>query len=395
MLEPGSATSDAPLIVFAGGGTGGHLYPSLAIAEALRSKISSARFMFIATQRSVDQRILGQVDAEVVQQPLVALHRAPWRWVRTLTGYRQSSLLCRSMFERNRPAVIIGTGGLGSVPAMRAARRAGIPTAILNPDALPGRANRFLADSVDVVFAQWEETEAHLPRKSHVITCGCAIRAGFNQVSRDEGIKLFGLDVDRRTLLITGASQGARTINEAVIGNIDLFESLPGWQLLHLTGDADLDTVQAAYDRSNVRSRVLPFTDDMAHALAAADLVLARAGASSLAEITAVGRPAILMPYPYHKDMHQLANARCLVRASAARIMHDRIDTDINVPALREALGSLMTNDDARSAMAAAARRVGHGQASAQIATHLIELMHSKGTLADAECLETVCAGTR
>lgn len=200
---------ESPLIVFAGGGTGGHLYPALAIAGALRSLLPDVRFLFFGTQRAIDRRILARADCDMIQQTLPPLRRAPWHWPGVYLGFRQSSLLCRSHFEIDRPAVVIGTGGLGSVPAVREAVRAGIPTALLNPDALPGRANRHLAGSADVVFAQWEDTVDHLPRSARVVVSGCAVRPEFNNGSKAQGIERFGLDADRKTLLVTGASRGA------------------------------------------------------------------------------------------------------------------------------------------------------------------------------------------
>lgn len=380
-----------PAIAFAGGGTGGHLYPALAIADAIRARLPGARFVFFGTQRAIDQRILSAVDCELVQQPFPSMHRAPWRLFRILTGFRQSSLLCRSLFASDRPAVVIGTGGLGSVPAVREAARIGIPTALLNPDALPGKANRYLADSVNVVFAQWEETIGQFPSAVRVEVCGCPVRAGFNRATREAGMKRFGLDADRKTLLVTGASQGARTINQAVLANLDFLESQRDWQVLHLTGEPDFREVQASYAGRPVRASVLPFTEHMAEALAAADLVVSRAGASTLAEITAMGRPAVLMPYPFHRDKHQLANARCLVRAAAARIVHDRIDPAENGPSLREALEPLLTSVEARESMAQAARRIGRGNAASQIADRIVELASRALAVTPGESLKAVC----
>ncbi len=371
----------SPLIVFAGGGTGGHLYPALAIADELRRRLPRVRFAFFGTQRAIDQRILGSAECDLIQQRMPESDRAPWRWPGIYLRLRNSRLQCRARFERDPPALVMGTGGLGSVPAVREAVRARIPTALLNPDVLPGRANRYLAGSADVIFAQWEQTVEHLPQSTHVVVCGCPVRAAFNRANREAGCKRFRLDVDRKTLLVTGASQGARTVNEAVLANLAFLESRPDWQVLHVSGEKEYEGVCQAYSGRSVRAQVCPFTDHMAEALAAADLVVARAGASTLAELTAVGRASILMPYPYHRDMHQLANARGLVRASAARIVHDKIDAGVNGAALRHVLEQLMTDDEARNAMAAAARRLGRGQAASQIADHLVGLAEARGTL--------------
>jgi UDP-N-acetylglucosamine--N-acetylmuramyl-(pentapeptide) pyrophosphoryl-undecaprenol N-acetylglucosamine transferase len=377
--------SPSPLIVFAGGGTGGHLYPALAVAEALRQKIPRVRFLFFGTQRPIDKQILGsqrknqsQDDFSLVQQSLPALARAPWRWPAIYQGFRSSTRLCRERFEVHRPVVVIGTGGLGSVPAVREASRMGIHTALLNPDALPGRANRYLARISNSVFVQWDEASAQFPSPVNVMVTGCPVRSSFNVATREDGLARFGLSQSRKTLLITGASQGARTVNEAVVANLDFLAGLSGWQVLHLTGHSEFEEVKAAYARlgskMDGRATVLAYTDHLSDALSAADLVVARAGASSLAEITAMGRASILMPYPHHKDLHQLANARCLVRSSAARIVHDKIDARINGPALRLVLEQLINDDEGRGAMAAAAKRLGRGQAAAQIADYVVEL---------------------
>jgi UDP-N-acetylglucosamine--N-acetylmuramyl-(pentapeptide) pyrophosphoryl-undecaprenol N-acetylglucosamine transferase len=293
---------------------------------------------------------------------------------------------------------IVGTGGLASVPAVREGVRLGIPTALLNPDALPGRANKYLASSADVVFAQWNETVDHLPRRASVRVVGCPVRRVFNEATRAAGIERFGLRADCHTLLVTGASQGARTINEAVIANIDFLKSRGDWQILHLTGDAGYEPVRDGYRQRSVDAKVLRFTEHMAEALAAADLVISRAGASTLAEITAVGRPSILMPYPFHRDMHQLANARCLASTPggpAARIVNDAADLKANAPALREALEHLMGDDSGREAMSAAALRIGHGNAAATVADEVLRLARERGTRATCESVEELCQQAR
>lgn len=398
MVSAKPARGESALIAFAGGGTGGHLYPALAVASALRERVPGARILFFGTQRYMDERVLRAGDCELIRQTLPGLSAAPWRWPAIVSGFRKSSRRCRSRFESDRPAAVIGTGGLASVPAVRQAYRIGIPTMLLNPDAIPGRANRYLAACADIVFAQWEETVAHLPRGTAVRVVGCPVRRVFNEASREAGIKRFGLNADRKTLLVTGASQGARTINEAVIANIDFIRGFDDWQVVHLTGDAGYEPVREAYRRRSADATVIPFTEHMADALAAADLVISRAGASTLAEITAMGRPSVLMPYPFHKDMHQLANARCLASATggpAARIVHDAVDPSVNAPALREALELLMRNDQQREAMATAALRIGCGNAASNVAGEIIHLAQVRGALAASECLEESHYGTR
>ncbi len=331
-----------PLFVFAGGGTGGHLYPALAVADAIFRQRSDARFAFWGTQRPIDQRILGRVQAEFVAQSLPSFSVLPWRLVGALMQLRTARRVCRNRFQDERPAVVMGTGGMASVPPIREAARLGVPTALFNPDAIPGRANRHLARFAHRVFVQFPESRGHFGPKTDVEVSGCPVRADFFNVTREAGRERFGLDRNRKTLLVTGASLGARSVNQAVVAIAAFLAEKADWQVLHLTGTADHDMVLAGYRGVGNAVKVVAYTDDMAHAMAAADLIVSRAGASTLAEILAVRRPAILMPYPHHKDQHQLANARCASKSAPIRIVTDAVDSAANAPALRAALEEMM-----------------------------------------------------
>jgi len=404
------ASMSQPLFVFAGGGSGGHLYPSLAVARELARMIPEARFAFFGTERAIDRTILNGFGGEWVAQRVRPLPRRPWHVPGFYLAWRSSIDLCRQFFRRQRPHVVLGSGGYASAPSICQAAREGIPTALLNPDAVPGKANRFLGSRVQAVFAQWEETAGYFNGRSTVHVTGCPIRPEFklsHEGLREAGFARFGLDRGRRVLLITGASQGARTLNRAVPAAVRLPE-LRGlwqqWQLLHLTGADDEPEVRAAYregtvhsdpsalpvatahravahatadsevGRCGVRANVLAFTPHMAEAMAAADLVICRAGASTLAEVTAMGLPSILMPYPHHRDQHQVANARVLVRLGAARLVPDRVDPAVNAPELAFVLGRLLQDETERERMAAAARRIGTANAAATIAQHLLTM---------------------
>ncbi len=384
-----STVSHTPLFVaFAGGGTGGHLYPGLAVAEALRALVPDVRVVFFGTHRPIDHEILGATDYELIRQTLPVISRKPWRWPKTFFQFRSATQLCRSRLTMDRPSVVVGTGGFGSVAAIREARRLGIPTAIINPDVIPGRANRYLAPLAEIVFAQWSEAADRLPARVNMVTTGCPIRSAFGRATREQGVERFGLDGSRKTLLVTGASQGARTVNHAVTENLDFFAEPTEWQLLHLTGEADYEAVVEAYARCDVGAKVLPFTQHMPEAMAAADLVVTRGGASSLAEATAVGVPSVVLPYPFHRDRHQEANAECLVRAGAAVMVVDQIDPAINGPALREALAPLMANEQERLAMAKAARSLGKPNAAATVAEHLAIMTCGGPALRKCETME-------
>lgn len=391
-MDQGPLDHGSPLFAFAGGGSGGHLYPALSVCDAIRSRLPGARFVFYATKRPVDRKILEAHGKDFVAQELPAFSMLPWRWPGVMAAVRRATSLCREQFDEDPPALVLGSGGLACLPPIREAQRRGIPTALLNPDAIPGRANRFLAGSVDAVLVQWEETLVHLPRRASGEVMGCPIRPEFNGADRRGGLERFQLDPERRTLLITGASQGARTVNAAAIASKDVIGAVPGWQVFHLTGDADFDLVRAGYEGSTFPVKVLAYTEHMADAIAASDLVVSRAGASTLAEITAVGRASILMPYPYHRDQHQMSNARCLVRQSAARLVRDQIEPEPNAAALAEALGALMSDDNLRESMASSSRRIGRGSAAHAIAQRLLDLAARRGARAPlSETVEAAC----
>jgi UDP-N-acetylglucosamine--N-acetylmuramyl-(pentapeptide) pyrophosphoryl-undecaprenol N-acetylglucosamine transferase len=190
--------------------------------------------------------------------------------------------------------------------------------------------------------------------------------------------------------LVTGASQGARNINRSIIASLDLFEA-SNWQILHLTGEADYEEVRSAYAGRKVRATVLPYTHDMPEALAVADLVVARAGASFLAELTVVGRASILLPYPFHRDQHQLANARCLSCHRAAEIVEDRREVRLTAPVLRTALVKLMDDDRCRESMAVSAASLGRRDAAASVAIHILKWSADSNLSRAGESLQGLC----
>ncbi|MCH7813081.1 MAG: UDP-N-acetylglucosamine--N-acetylmuramyl-(pentapeptide) pyrophosphoryl-undecaprenol N-acetylglucosamine transferase [Planctomycetes bacterium] len=369
--------NNRPWVAFAGGGSGGHLYPALAVAGELADLLPGVRFVFFSTDRAIDGNVLGAYDGQWVRQSVKPMPRRVWQWPQFAASYWDAVQVCRRFFVKHRPLVVLGSGGYASAPSIWEAARERIPTALMNPDALPGKANRFLGSRVQAIFTQWDETAERFNGRARVHVTGCPVRPEFKRTRREDGLAHFGLDPQKKVLLVTGASQGAQSINRAMLAVVPRLAAdgvWDQWQVLHLTGRDQHDSVAAAYRDQPVTVRVVGYTQHMASAVAAADLVLARAGASTLAEITAVGRPSVLMPYPFHRDQHQVANARVLVKLGAARMLADRVDPQANAPALAATLGRVMTDDAELSRLRTAARRVGTTRAAAQIARHLIEL---------------------
>ncbi len=360
-----------PTYIFAGGGTGGHLYPALAVAEQLLAADSDAAIVFACSNRSIDRRVLGDTGYAIVPQPIRPLPRRLSAAYGFLKAWRKSGKLARTMIEDLEPVAVLGTGGFAAAPLVKQASKAGIPTAMLNPDAVPGKANRYLARYVDVVFTQFESTTAMFPRPAaeKARAVGCPIGSRFAQADRNEAIDLFSLDPNRKTLLVNGGSQGAATINEAIaIIDDDLGEFGDSWQMLHVTGLSEITEIADLDDARTMPSVTLKYCDRMDLAYAAADLALCRGGASTAAELAASGTPSLIMPYPYHKDDHQCLNAVPLADCGAAIIRKDAADGVQNARMLRENLLELLGDSERLETMRTSAVSMARPDAATQVA---------------------------
>jgi UDP-N-acetylglucosamine--N-acetylmuramyl-(pentapeptide) pyrophosphoryl-undecaprenol N-acetylglucosamine transferase len=362
-----------PVYVFAGGGTGGHLYPGISVAEALREAEPQARIVFLTTNRPLDRQLLAPTGFEQIEQPVRPFTLHPARLPRFWLDWRRSMSAARRLIQSRRAVAVLGLGGYAAGPAVVAAHSLGVFAAILNPDAVPGRANRYLAARSNLVVLQWDSTRRYFGHNVHCEVLGCPIRRQFHAVDSAAGRRHFELDATRPVLLVTGASQGARTVNETLVRVWpEVSRSYPEWQLLHLTGETDEASVRRAYSAAGAAAKVRAFTHEMALALAAADLVVSRAGASTLAELTALGKPAILMPYPFHRDRHQHLNAAELVAAGAAELVEDHRDGTRNAPGLRAALDRALSPGALRE-MAQAALAMGRPRAAWAVAERLAD----------------------
>jgi UDP-N-acetylglucosamine--N-acetylmuramyl-(pentapeptide) pyrophosphoryl-undecaprenol N-acetylglucosamine transferase len=370
-------------IYFAGGGTGGHLYPGIAVAEQLRMQLPQARLVFLCTQRAIDSVILQPTGFEFIPQPIVPVVRSISGLLRFWKGWRETRDQVRDLLKSRPPAVVLGLGGYAAGVAVKMAAERKIPTAILNPDVVPGKANQFLMRHTRVVCCQFEQTAEHVPadQREKLRITGCPIRADITADSTADHTadstaakQRLGLQPDLHTLVVTGASLGALTVNEAAIA---LFRRMPmpDWQVLHLTGRDHVESVRSAYKDIPIHSTVVDFTPAMADVWSVADLCISRSGASSCAELTARGVPSLLMPYPYHKDLHQRANAKVLADTGAAILIDDEKDAQRNATKLESALHPLLNEPARRQEMSRAARALGKPAAAAAVANVIASLL--------------------
>ncbi|HVP09837.1 MAG TPA: UDP-N-acetylglucosamine--N-acetylmuramyl-(pentapeptide) pyrophosphoryl-undecaprenol N-acetylglucosamine transferase [Phycisphaerae bacterium] len=366
--------SQRPWFIIAGGGTGGHLYPGLAVAESIQSVQPDFEVAIFGTARPIDRKLADARGYDLVVQDVRPFPSRPWEWPGFLAAWFRSVKVAHNRFRKRPPTMVLGLGGYAAGPPVVAAAKLGIPTAIFNPDAVPGRANRRLGCRVDRIFVQWEETAQHFPKARTVVCTGCPVRPAFASVTREQACRAIKLDPDSNTLLVTGASQGARSINAAMMELFDLWRVAEGWQIIHLTGPADLEMCREKYKGNGVDARVFAYTEHMSHCMAAADLVISRAGASTLAEITAMSLPSILMPYPFDRKKHQTANAKVLVDKGAAILVEDANDPKVNASRLRGELRDLMRSEESRRRMARCAGALGRIDAADTIAAQLFEM---------------------
>jgi UDP-N-acetylglucosamine--N-acetylmuramyl-(pentapeptide) pyrophosphoryl-undecaprenol N-acetylglucosamine transferase len=364
-------------ILFAGGGTGGHLFPGIAVAQALRRRDPSIRPLFLATTRAIDETILRPTGFDFVAQPIVPPTRSIGGLLKFWKSWRDTKDLVRKVRREQRPVAALGLGGYAAGVAVRYLAKKGVPTAILNPDVIPGKANRYLMQDARLICCQFDETAEHTPPqfREKLRTTGCPIRDGFLPLPpREEARRRMGLDPALNTLVVTGASQGALTVNEAVLESLKSLK-LQGWQILHLTGKDHAGGVRQEYRDLGIAARVVDFTDQMQDVWASADLCVGRAGASTCAELTASAVPSILMPYPFHKDMHQRANAQVLVKAGAAELLDDQKDRRRNAERLRPILEKLLYDATARYFMSEKARALGKADAADRVADALMRML--------------------
>jgi UDP-N-acetylglucosamine--N-acetylmuramyl-(pentapeptide) pyrophosphoryl-undecaprenol N-acetylglucosamine transferase len=362
---------------FAGGGTGGHIYPLLSIAEQVQARCPEARIHFLHSTRSVDQRVFEKIPFQRTPLPATGLSFHPVKFLRFASTFHQSFVQAKRLLSASSHPVVIGAGGFVAAPVCRAGSKLGIPVALVNVDLLPGRANKLSARWADEIFVQFEESkDCFKGSRATLSVVGCPLRSSFDHPDREKALADLALDRDKKVLLITGASSGSMRINEAVCHLLpQLAQFADRWQIVHLTGLDNYQMVRNRYEGAGISHKVLDYYDHMADLFAATDLLVGRSGAVSVAEYAVAGVPSICMPYPHHKDRHQYFNADKLVQADAAVIVDDVPDLQDRSEWLWEELADLMTHDERRREMSAACKEVARPGAAAAIADRLLTLV--------------------
>ncbi len=343
-------------VIVAGGGTGGHVIPALAIAQELRSGYA-AEVLFVGTQRGIETRLVPAAGFQLHLIEVGALNRVDFATrFKTLSDLPRAMIASARLVREFRPDVMIGVGGYASGPAMLAAGMMNVPTIAFEPNVIPGVANRLVAPMMSAAAVHFEAT-CHYFRNCHVT--GVPVRQEFfNVPARPEDT--------RPTLLVFGGSQGAHAINQAVLEALPkLVEAVPSIHIIHQTGERDYAEAQAVYLRTMISAEVSPFIDDMPGTFARSDLLLCRSGASTVAEITAAGKPAIFIPLPTAADDHQTRNAATLAEADAARLLPQ---SELTSERLATDVATLLLDRPLLARISEATRRFSHPNAASEIA---------------------------
>ena len=309
-------------IAIAGGGTGGHLFPALAVGEVLLERGHEV-LIFISEKQIDALAIQGRTEFRFEKLPSIGMPRLFSLAMFTFFQRFNASLApCRRIFAEFKPDAVLGMGGFTSTPPILAGKLSKIPTFLHESNAIPGKANRLNALMVDAVLLGFEECKRHFPRVRCEVT-GTPIRRSLaRRVPREEALAGFGLQPDRQTVLVMGGSQGARGIN-AAMGAAAMGGKLDGLQVIHLTGPDDEGGMAQIYQTEGVPAHVAAFCHQMEEAYSAADLVVARSGAASLSELSHFALPSILIPYPHAAENHQQLNAEIFARAGAATLLNE------------------------------------------------------------------------
>ena len=348
-------------ILVAAGGTGGHLFPGVAVADELRARDPGTRVIFVGTPKGLESRLVPRAGYELELLPILPLNGVgPLRMAKGVAVLPWAMLRAVTLVARTRPRAVLGVGGYAGGPVVLAAAALGINTVILEPNAKPGFTNRVLRPFVRKAACSYEETRREFGDKG--VLTGNPVRGGFATLPR----KAHAVP---HTLLVFGGSQGSRIINDAMVAAL---LHLPGAERLHIvhqTGVAMRDEVAAAYTRAGRAADVVDFLDDMEKRFADADLVVARSGATTCAELTAAGKAAVLIPFARAADDHQRGNAVALESAGAASMIEEK---DLTGERLAAMVAGILGDPGRLRAMEDASRAVARPDAAARVADLLV-----------------------
>jgi UDP-N-acetylglucosamine--N-acetylmuramyl-(pentapeptide) pyrophosphoryl-undecaprenol N-acetylglucosamine transferase len=352
----------ATTLLIAAGGTGGHLFPGIAVADEVRRRDPNVRVVFVGTPRGLESRLVPKAGYPLELLPILPLNNVGLaRMVRGLLALPRALWAAIALVRRLKPKAVLGIGGYAGGPVALVAALMGVRTVLLEPNAKPGFTNRVLRPFVDAAACAYEPALAHYPGKGALT--GNPVRGGFAPRTRAASVSV-------RTLLVFGGSQGSRLLNSAMVAALPHLPGADRLNIVHQTGEVMQDEVAAAYAQAGRTADVRAFLDDMAERFAQADLVVSRSGATTCAELTVAGKAAILVPFAQSADDHQKVNAQTLQAAGAARMIEEK---DLSGESLGAAIAQTIAAPGVLAAMEQSALRLARPDAAARVAD-LLEL---------------------
>ncbi len=365
-----SVARPAKTVLFAGGGTGGHLFPGIALAEEFKQRDPEVKIVFAGTRRGLEARVIPEIGYPLVflrVQGLVGVKGL--KRLKALFNFPKAVIQALILLVRYRPTLVVGLGGYASAPVLLAAMVAGLPWVLQEQNAYPGLVNRLLAPFAGAVFIAFDKAREKLKSRK-VYDYGNPLRAHLqpNEAAIKENSDSAGFNI-----LVVGGSQGARVLNQVVPQAVAaLVGQYPDLQIVHQSGKHGFAEVKRAYADSNCQVEVKEFINDIGSCYLAADLVICRAGALTLAELAELGKAAILVPFPYAAHDHQLFNARAFAEKGAAIV---QVESEFTVTSLRDEIERLKNNPEILKEMGQTASELARPQARAEIVKQCLELI--------------------
>ena len=360
-------------ILISGGGSGGHIFPAIAIANAIRAKEPDANISFVGAQGKIEMEKVPNAGYEIEGLWISGFHRKQLlRNVLFPVKLLSSLIKAWRILRRRRPQLVIGVGGFASGPVLEVATRLGIPTLIQEQNSWPGVTNRLLANKVDRICVAYPETERFFPKERMVLT-GNPVRAAIRETraTRAEGTAHFGLDPAKQTIFLFGGSLGAASLNRAVVAQVELLRRRTDVQLIWQTGKGYIERYADSETARLPHVHAMAFVDRMDLAYAAADVIIGRAGAITISELSFVGKATVLVPSPNVAEDHQTANARSLSDRKAAVLLRDAEADERMLPLALE----LLADEARREALGKQLRTLAKPQAAETIAEVALSLM--------------------
>ncbi len=365
-------------VILSGGGTGGHIYPAVSIAKEIKKQYENAEILFIGTERGLESSIVPKEGFNLFKIKVRGFQRrVSLSNIAAVTESFTSLIRVSKKIREFKPDIVIGTGGYVCGSVLLAAALMNVPTLIHEQNAFPGVTNKILARLVDIIAVNFSEAKKHLPQNPKVIVTGNPIRSDMLSISREDGLKEFTFSDALPVVFVVGGSRGAKKLNESVVLLAKQAAVKKSFQMLHMTGETQYEDIVKQYNSEGIALdtaylKVVPYLHNMPYALAASDILISRCGASTLSEITALGRPSILIPYPYATDNHQEYNARALEKNGAAVVILER---DLSAQLLYDEVNDMLNKPEKVNKMKIKSKELGRTDAAYVIVKAAVGLL--------------------